>query len=428
MLWGPDSKSFVYSAGDDEEWLNRNSKLWLMEAQLGEHRLLTGNFVGNVSGATWSPDGSHVFFNGTEGPNSNVFQVNVATGAVEAVTALDGSTRASHWSADRSRFIYTFSDFDTPSDIWLGHVDGSDALQLTDANPQLADLQLATMERMTWTSTDGTEIEGLVHFPADFAEGQAHPLMLNIHGGPAGVFSNSFRASYHVYAGLGWVSLSPNVRGSCCYDDTLREGNTVARNDGIGFGDYQDLMTGVDMLIEAGTADPDRLALRGWSYGGILGGWTITQTDRFKGASIGAGVYDWTSEYGPGFNNDVRLWHIGGTPWDNPEGYRNQSALTHVANITTPTLIIHGMNDTVDTEPQSMMLFTAIKDIGKAPVRYMRVPREPHGFREPRHQRRRDVEEIRWMHEHVLGEEWEAWERGADDEDADESEQEETDG
>jgi len=134
----------------------------------------------------------------------------------------------------------------------------------------------------------------------------------------------------------------------------------VQQGDGIGFGDYQDLMNGVDHVIEEGIADPDRVALRGWSYGGILGGWTITQTDRFKSASIGAGVYDWTSKYGPGFNNGVSLWHIGGTPWDNPEAWRNQSALTHVANVTTPTLLIHGINDTTDTEQQSMMFFTAL--------------------------------------------------------------------
>jgi dipeptidyl aminopeptidase/acylaminoacyl peptidase len=428
VVWSPDSRRFVYSAGDDKEWLNRNSKLWLMEAGLGEHRLLTGSFAGNVSGATWSPDGEDVFFSGTQGPNSNVFRVNVASGAIEAITDLDGSTRASHWSADRTRFIYTFSDFDSPSDIWLGHVDGTAPTRITDANPQIRDFALATMERVTWASTDGTQIEGLVHYPANHDPDSAAPLMLNIHGGPAGVFSNSFRSSYHVYAGLGWVSLSPNVRGSCCYDDTLREGNTFGRNDGIGYGDFQDLMTGVDMLIERGTADPARMALRGWSYGGILGGWTITQTDRFKAASIGAGVYDWTSEYGPGFNNDVRLWHIGGTPWDNPEGYREQSALTHVANIVTPTLLIHGMNDTTDTEQQSMMLFVAIKDIGKAPVRYMRVPGEPHGFRQPRHQRRRDIEEIRWMHEHTFGEEWTPWERPADTEkDTEDEETEEAD-
>ena len=90
MLWGPDSRRFVYSAGDDQEWLNRNSKLWLMEAELGEHRLLTADFAGNVSCATWSTDGSHLFFNGTQGPNSNVFRVVAETGVVDQVTDLDG--------------------------------------------------------------------------------------------------------------------------------------------------------------------------------------------------------------------------------------------------------------------------------------------------------------------------------------------------
>jgi dipeptidyl aminopeptidase/acylaminoacyl peptidase len=255
------------------------------------------------------------------------------------------------------------------------------------------------------------EIEGLLHLPVGYAEGARVPLLLNIHGGPAGSWRNAFSPTYHIYAGLGYASLSPNVRGSSGYTDRLREGNTVDKGDGIGFGDYEDLIAGVDSLVEQGIADPDRLALRGWSYGGILGGWTITQTNRFKAASIGAGVYDWTSEYGPGFNNDVRLWHIGGTPWDNPEGYRKQSALTHVRNVTTPTLLIHGMEDTTDTEAQSMIFFTAIKDIGKAPVRYLRFPREPHGFREPRHQRTRDIEEIRWMQKHVLGVEWTPWAR-----------------
>jgi dipeptidyl aminopeptidase/acylaminoacyl peptidase len=184
----------------------------------------------------------------------------------------------------------------------------------------------------------------------------------------------------------------------------------------IGGGDFQDLMTGVDYVIEKGYADPERLALRGWSYGGILGGWTITQTDRFKAASVGAMVSDWVSEYGPGFNHDVRLWYIGGTPWENAEAWRQKSALTHVANVTTPTIIFHGIKDIMDTEPQSMMFFTALKDMGRE-VRYLRFPREPHGFREPRHQRTRDIEEIRWMQKYVLGEEWKPWERLEEEED-----------
>jgi len=417
--WSPDGKMFTFSAGDDKEWLNRNSKIYLLDPTLGEHRLLSEKFPGSPRGGVWTPDGEYLLFSGQQDTNTNLYRLHATTGDLEQLSDFEGTMNVSSWSADRSKYVYSFSDYDTPSDLWVGSMDGAEPVRLTHANPQIEDLQLAEMRLVQWESHDGMQIEGLLHLPIGYQEGDQVPLMLNIHGGPAGAFSNSFRTSYHLYAGLGWAALSPNVRGSSGYNDHLREGNTVARNDGIGYGDFQDLMTGVDMLIEQGIADPERMGVRGWSYGGILGGWTITQTDRFKAASIGAGVYDWTSEYGPGFNNDVRLWHIGGTPWDNPEGYREQSALTHAANVVTPTLLIHGINDTTDTEQQSMMFFTAIKDIGKAPVRYIKFPREPHGFREPEHQRIRDIEEIKWMHQYVLGEEWEPWVRAEEEKDED---------
>ena len=409
--WSPDGKMFTFSAADDKEWMNRNTKIWLLDPTLLEHQLLSGKFEGSPRRAVWTPDGEHLLFSGQQGTNTNLFRMDVETGDFEQLTDFEGSMNISSWSADRTKYVYSFSDYDTPSDLWVGFIDGAEPVRLTHANPQIDELQLAGMRVIQWESHDGVTIEGLLHLPVGYQEGDTVPLMLNIHGGPAGSFTNGFRASYHIYAGLGYASLSPNVRGSSGYTDYLREGNTFGRDDGIGFGDFQDLMTGVDKVVADGIADPERMGVRGWSYGGILGGWTITQTDRFKAASIGAGVYDWTSEYGPGFNNDVRLWHIGGTPWDNPEAWRNQSALTHVANVVTPTLLIHGINDTTDTEQQSMMFFTAIKDIGKAPVRYIKFPGEPHGFRQPEHQRIRDIEEIKWMQKYVLGEEWEPWER-----------------
>ncbi len=420
VSWAPDGSSILYSAADDEAWMNRNSKMWLIDPESGQHRLLSGAFEGSPGNPAWTPDSRHILFSGQQGTNTNLFSLDVASGAIEQMTEVEGTLRAGSFNQDRSRYAYTFTDYRTPTDVWVGSVEGSSPERVTNANPQVAEWLLAEMQVVDWESVDDFNIEGLLHLPPGHQAGDPVPLMLNIHGGPAGVFSNSWRATYHIYAGLGYASLSPNVRGSSGYTDELREGNTVQQGDGIGFGDYQDLLHGVDQLIEQGIADPDRLALRGWSYGGILGGWTITQTDRFKAASIGAGVYDWTSEYGPGFNNDVRLWHIGGTPWDNPEEWRNQSALTHAANVTTPTLLIHGINDTTDTEQQSMMFYAALRDIGKAPVRYGRFPREPHGFREPRHQRIRDIEEIRWMQQHVLGQEWTPWERPTTEKDEDE--------
>ncbi len=405
--WAPDGKTIAYMASDDEKWELRNSKIWLLDPENGRQRMVSGEFEGNIRGVTWSRDGSSILFNGLQKTDTNLYRLDANSGEVTQLTDVTGSLGVSSFSRDRSRYVYSFSDFETPPDLWVGHSDGSDSQRLTEANPWIEkEIALASGRVIRWKSYDGLEIEGLFFLPADYQEGARIPLLLHIHGGPAGVFTNSFDTRAHMYAGLGFAQLSPNVRGSSGYSDALLRGNMRD----IGGGDYQDLMTGVDYVIDQGWADPDKLGVRGWSYGGILGGWTITQTDRFKAASIGAMVSDWTSEYGPGFNHDVRLWYIGGTPWENPEEWRQKSPLTHVANVTTPTLIIHGMNDTTDTEPQSMMFFAALKDQGKT-VRYLRFPREPHGFREPRHIRTRDVEEIRWMMKYVLSEEWKPWER-----------------
>jgi len=406
LSWAPDGRSFAYTARTDGEWELLLDKIWVMDPDGGDRRIVSGAFDGNIGNFVWAPDASAILFSGLHGTNNNLYRINLGSDSVEQITSSVGSLAPSSFSRDRVKMAYVFQDFDTPADIWVGPTDGTGAVQLTDVNPTITDeLVLGQGEVIRWESRDGTEIEGILMLPAEYQSGML-PLLLHIHGGPAGVFRNSFSASNHVWAGLGYAQLFPNVRGSSGYDDDLLRGNLRD----IGSGDYEDLMTGVDELISRGIADPDKLGLRGWSYGGILGGWTITQTDRFKGASVGAMVSDWTSEYGPGFNHDVRLWYIGGTPWDNTDEWRERSALTHVANVTTPTLVLHGINDRTDTEPQSMMFFQALKDQGKI-TRYIRFPREPHGFQEPRHQRTRDVEEIRWIQKYVRNIEWTPWER-----------------
>ena len=411
LLWAPDGRRFAYTARTDGEWELVLDKIWVMDPESGDKRMVSGAFDGNIGTFVWTPDTSGILFSGLQGTNNNLFRLDVASGDVVKVTSALGSLSPSSFTRDRTHMAYVFQSFDTPTDVWTGPTDGTGGVRLTDANPWIEEeIALGRGELIQWTSEDGTAIEGILMLPNDDRD-EALPLLLHIHGGPAGVFRNAFSTQNHVWAGLGYAQLFPNVRGSSGYDDELLSGNAQD----IGGGDYADLMTGVDEVIARGIADPDQLGLRGWSYGGILGGWTVTQTDRFKGASIGAMVSDWTSEYGPGFNHDVRLWYIGGTPWENPDEWRERSALTHVANVTTPTLILHGMNDRTDTEPQSMMFFQALKDQGKI-ARYIRFPREPHGFREPRHQRTRDVEEIRWIQKYVRGIEWTPWERPKDDE------------
>jgi dipeptidyl aminopeptidase/acylaminoacyl peptidase len=121
-------------------------------------------------------------------------------------------------------------------------------------------------------------------------------------------------------------------------------------------------------------------------------------------------VADWASEYAMGFNHDGRLWYIGGTPWESADNYRRQSSYTHIAKVTTPTLLLHGERDTTDTIGQSMMYYQGLKDRG-VPARFIRFPREPHGFREPHHIRIRDTEEIAWLMKYARGIEWKAAER-----------------
>jgi len=426
LAWSPDGKSFAYTAQSDKEWLNQNPKIYIMNPDTKEYRLLSSKFEGSITSVaygpnfraarsaeiTWLPDGSSILFNGRQGTHSNLFKIDVSSGDVKQLTRVKGTLIVSSFSKDRKKMIYSFSDSDTPDDLYVASVDDFEPVRLTKANPWIEkDLQLAKMKLIRWESKNGYKIEGLLHLPADYKDGTRIPLMLNVHGGPAGSFNNNFRAMYHIYAGLGYASLSVNVRGSSGYSDKFQEGNTFYAGTGIGYGDFWDLMTGVDQVIEEGYADPDRMGIRGGSYGAILGGWTITQTDRFKAAALNGPVVDWTSEYGPGFNQDMRLWHIGGTPWDNPKAWRHQSALTHVKNVTTATLLFHATFNNSNTEPNSMMFLTALKDIGKAPVRYIKFPTPTGRISTPRHQRIRDIEEIKWMQKYVLGIEWEPWKR-----------------
>ncbi|HSG07900.1 MAG TPA: S9 family peptidase [Longimicrobiales bacterium] len=410
VLFAPDGNRIAYEAPSDEEWELRLDKIWVMDVDSGTRRMVSGGFQGNAGRYVWTPDGRALLFGGLQRMDSNLFRLDLESGRVTQVTQAVGTLSPSSFSRDRTRMAYSFEDFDTPSDVWVGPTDGGPGTKITAANPEIESrIALASSQVVKWTSVDGLEIEGILVLPRDRPRGPM-PLLLHIHGGPAGVFANRFSASYHVWAGLGYAQLLPNVRGSSGYTDDLLRGNMQD----IGGGDFQDLMTGVDHVVGLGIADPDSLAVRGWSYGGILGGWTVTQTDRFKAASLGAMVSDWTSEYGPGFNHDVRLWYIGGTPWDNADEWRKKSSLSYVGNVKTPTLLLHGMNDRTDTEAQSMMFFQALKDQGKE-TRYIRFPREPHGFREPRHQRMRDVEEIRWIQKYLRGLEWTPWERKADE-------------
>jgi dipeptidyl aminopeptidase/acylaminoacyl peptidase len=256
--------------------------------------------------------------------------------------------------------------------------------KLSDANKDFPKLAMGKTEVIKWKSKDGKEIEGLLTYPVNYKAGNKYPLILNIHGGPTGVFVQTFTAAGAIYpiqafAQQGYAVLRPNPRGSSGYGKDFRFANY---ND-WGFGDFEDDQTGVDKVIEMGVAHPDSLVICGWSYGGYMTSFTVTKTNRFKAASVGAGVTNLMSFNGtadiPGFLPD----YFGGEFWDRADVYSKHSAMFNVKNVRTPSQVIHGERDVRVPPSQGFEFYAAMKRLG-VPTEMITYPRTPHGPQEPK--------------------------------------------
>jgi len=405
-LWAPDGNSFLYRAPSDADFDLRSGYFWIMDVASRRARRLDGQNQGEVDNVAWTADGRGILFNESHGADTNLYRLDVDSGEVTALTERRGSMRSRAYSADRGQVVFSYENFTTPADLWaLG--DAGDPVRLTDVNAAIGDtIAVADGELLAWNGKDGMPIEGVFMNSLGHRPGLRQPLIVHIHGGPAGAVMNRFSAEFQVLAGLGYAILAPNVRGSSGYGDEVLRGLMGE----VGDGEFIDMMAGLDYAIAQRDIDPERLGVRGWSWGGVATSYTITQTNRFKAASVGAMVGNWAAETGPGFNFDVSLWYIGGTPWDDPEEWAQRSSITFVNNVTTPTIIFHGGRDETSSVGQSLMFFTALRDIGKAPVRYIKFPRQGHGIEEPRLERVQMVEEIRWFKKYIEGLDWEPWE------------------
>jgi dipeptidyl aminopeptidase/acylaminoacyl peptidase len=244
--------------------------------------------------------------------------------------------------------------------------------------------------------------EGILIYPIGYQPGTRYPTVALIHGGPSGVWTQSFPSSWgnfgHVWAGKGWVVFYPNVRGSSAYGEKFLASNVRD----WGGGDYQDIQTGLDHLIAKGVADPNKLGQAGWSYGGYMTAWTLTQTNRFKAVMVGAGLTNMYSMYS---TNDLQRTleaYFGAQPWDDVEAYRRASAMTFIKQARTPTLILHGGSDIRVPPSQAQELYMGLRKNG-VPVEMVLFPREPHGLQEPRHRLDKMRREYAWFSKYVLG-------------------------
>jgi dipeptidyl aminopeptidase/acylaminoacyl peptidase len=289
----------------------------------------------------------------------------------------------------QGKVVYVAESAAVPPELFL------DGKPVSHFNDGLKSAGLKAAEFFRYQSFDGTPIEAALYRGAGAAADKPQPLVVLIHGGPAGDWRNRFDGLTQLLVSRGYTVMEPNIRGSVGYGQKFLASN---RGD-WGGGDFKDVMAGVDDLVRRKIADPKRLAIGGWSYGGYMAEWAITQTDRFQCAISGAGMADLATEFGTESRPEGDEWYYG-VPYENLAGFQKGSPIVYIKNAKTPTLILQGEADTTDPLSQSQMLYRGLKRYN-VPAELVVYPREPHGLRERNHLVDRYRREIEWIEKYL---------------------------
>ena len=315
--YSPDGKWIAYKTTDDPpRWAHRE---WIRVAPAdgGEGRDLPHSFDDAQDLAGWSADGQTLFFTEGKGVYDFLYAQNVRTGAITTLTETGKVSSGVAVNAAGTWLGYVRQALTEPTEAYVSPISPFKPVRVSNVNANLPAHPYGETRVITWAGDQGEAIEGLLTLPVGYQAGRRYPLLLVVHGGPAGAYKASSIASpgpypVAVFAAEGYAVLRANPRGSSGYGTKFRQAN----DKDWGGADFRDLMAGVDKVIAMGIADADRLGILGWSYGGYMTSWTITQTDRFKAASVGAGVTDLVSFTGtsdiPSFLPD----YFGGEFWD----------------------------------------------------------------------------------------------------------------
>jgi dipeptidyl aminopeptidase/acylaminoacyl peptidase len=388
-----------------------NRKIFIASSQGGAARVLMPDLPYEVERAQWSKDGKSIHFLANMGVHTELFKVNVQSPKPEQMTS--GTHTINGWtmSITANAQVYTATDSMAPGEVWVSTDGGSAPHKVTSVDDYVQhEFKLPRQEKVSWKGADGVTVEGLLYYPIDYEKGKRYPLAVQTHGGPQASDKYGLGGAQNYVAALtakGYAVLQPNYRGSTGYgDDFLRDmvGHYFKNA-------HLDVLAGVDYLVNAGIADPDRMVKMGWSGGGHMTNKIITVTDRFKAASAGAGAADWISMYA---QSDVRTYRtpwFGATPWgkDAPiAAYWDNSPLKDVWKVKTPTIFLVGQNDVRVPMPQSVEMYRALKSNG-VPTHLFVAPREPHGWAELRHVLFKMNVELDWFEKYAMNRKYE-WE------------------
>ena len=400
-LFSPGGDEVVFSSHGGEVEAIGLGDLYVIDVESGAIRELAHTYDRNASLVGFTSAGD-LLIREWKNTVSAIYTISLDGSAPVQITPDDGVYNSVSISKSGDHISFTYENSTDPREAYYSDLNGFSKQKVSAVFDEAQFPEFGETELLTWNSPDGKEIEGLLTYPVGYEAGDEVPLILMVHGGPSGIYAQSWTGSGGIYAlqffaEQGYALLRPNPRGSTGYGKEFRYANFQD----WGYGDYEDLMSGVDHVIDMGVADPDSLVEMGWSYGGYMTSWIVTQTDRFKAVSMGAGLSNLVSMVGTTDIPDYLLGHMGGPYWDgNMEAYERHSAVYHMDDVVTPTQIIHGANDLRVPLGQGQEFYWALQELG-VDTEMIIYPRTPHGPREPKFIADVSNQIIRWFDKHL---------------------------
>ncbi len=399
--WSPDGSSIAFIGGLMSDEGSTGGDVYLLPATGGAARNLTAGLKASVSSIDWQPGGDSILLMESVDGASGIAALDIHTGRITPVWKGAETLSLGWWNYGMSvardgRTTATLREtYSAHPEVWAGAV--GEWKQIT-FPPNVVDPPWGKAENIQWKN-DGLNVQGWLTFPQNYDPAKRYPLLVEIHGGPGAMARPTWPSTlfdFTIFSHFGYFVLRPNPRGSFGEGEAFTRGNVRD----FGYGDLRDILAGVDYVVKNFPVDNDRVGIGGWSYGGYMTMWAVTQTHRFRAAVSGAGIANWQSYYG---ENDIDQWMIpffGASVYDDPAVYARSSPITFIKNVKTPTLILVGDRDGECPTPQSFEFWHALETLG-VENRFVVYPNEGHLIFDPAH--RHDIMQrtLEWYDQHL---------------------------
>ena len=399
--WSPDGQYLAFIGGLMSDEGSTGGDVFIVPAAGGEARNLTPGLKASVSALAWRPRGEEILLLESIDGASSIASVSAGSGDIKTLWSGPQTISLGAWNEglsmanDGRTFATLRESFSEPPEIWAGPVGEWKRII---PSPSAENANWGRAESIHWKS-EGYEIQGWLIFPQDYDPSRRYPLVVEVHGGPGSMARPAWPSTLFDFTLLthyGYFVLRPNPRGSFGQGEAFTRANVKD----LGYGDFRDILAGVDYVVNDFPVDNNRVGIGGWSYGGYMTMWAVTQTHRFRAAVAGPGIANWQSYYG---ENDIDQWMIpffGASVYDDPAVYARSSPITFIKNAVTPTLILVGDRDGECPTPQSFEFWHALETLG-VENQFVVYPNEGHVIYDPAH--RHDImrRTLEWYDQHL---------------------------